>query len=86
MAWERVDPVGRIVTLTTTRQPTALPFVDEVPQRIAIVELDAGVRLTTTLVDVDDDGETVSIGTRVEGRFIRIEDGITMLHFAPASS
>ena len=80
--WEPVEPRGTIVTVTTTRQPTAPPFADEMPQRIAIVELDAGVRMTTTLVDVDE-GDEPSSGRRVEGRFRRGADGVTMLHFAP---
>lgn len=84
MTWERVEPTGTLVTVTATRQPTAPMFADDVPQRIAIVELDAGVRVTTTLVDVGD--APVEIGARVEGRFVAGDEGVTMLHFAPANA
>jgi len=84
LTWEDVEPVGRVVTVTSSRQPTAPPFADDVPQRIAIVELDAGPRITTTLIDLADVEPTV--GMRVAGRFVTGSDGITMLHFAPAAS
>ena len=43
---------GTVYTFTVAGQPTAPPFADEVPQLLAIVELNEGVRITTTLVDV----------------------------------
>lgn len=84
LTWEDIDPTGRVVTVTTTRQATAAPFRDDVPQAIAIVELDAGVRITTTLVDLD--GTEPTVGLRVDGRFRHGSDGITMLHFAPSAT
>ncbi len=83
LSWEVVHPGGTVHTFTVARRPTAPPFADEVPQVIAVVELDVGARLTTTLVDVDPDA--VRIGMPVTGRFDRGDDGVTLLRFGPAT-
>jgi len=64
------------------RQATAPPFVDEVPQIIAIVELAEGVRFTTNLVDVAP--EDVRVGMRVQPVFDHGDDGMTLLRYRPA--
>jgi hypothetical protein len=56
-------------------------FSDEVPQVVAVVELDNGVRLTTTLVV--DDPSSVATGTAVRGVFDRVAEGTTLLRFQP---
>ena len=43
---------GTVYSFTVARQATHPAFADEVPQLLAIVELDEGVRMTTTLVGV----------------------------------
>ena len=53
LEWHDVSGHGTVLTFTVARQPTARPFADEVPQLLAVVELDEGVRMTTTLVGVD---------------------------------
>jgi uncharacterized OB-fold protein len=63
------------------RQATAPPFEDDVPQLLAIVELDVGVRVSTTLVDAEP--ESVEIGDRVEPVFDHLDDGTTLLRFRP---
>ncbi len=67
-------------------QATAPPFADEVPQLLAVVELTEGVRLSTTLVDVDPD--TIAMGMPVapvfdHGADDEDHDGITLLRFRP---
>jgi uncharacterized OB-fold protein len=53
-----------------------------VPQRIAVVELDEGVRMTSTLVNVAD--ADIRIGMRLRPVFDRVSADVTMLRFAPA--
>ena len=66
-----------------TRQPIHPAFADETPQVQAIVELDEGIRMTTTLVDVEPD--RVAVGATVEPVFDDGPDGITLLRFRPVS-
>ena len=82
LSWHAVAPNGTVYTFTVARRPTAPPFADEAPQLIAVVELDVGVHMTTTLVGVDP--EEVRIGMPVTAVFDPQEDGITLLRFKPA--
>ena len=82
LTWHDVDPRGTVYAVSVARQPTAPPFADETPQVLAIVELANGVRLSTTLVDVDPD--TTELGQPVVARFDHGDDGLTLLRFAPA--
>ena len=54
LTWHTVSGLGTLYTFTIARQPTSPHFAGEVPQRLGVVELDEGVRLTTTLVNVAD--------------------------------
>lgn len=82
LVWHDVDGTGTLYTYTIARQPTAPHFVDEVPQRLAVVELDEGVRLTSTLVNVAD--EEIRIGMRLKPVFDRVSDAVTLLRYEPA--
>jgi uncharacterized OB-fold protein len=81
LSWQAVQPHGTVYTFTVARRPTAAPFADEVPQLIAVVQLGVGVRMTTTLVDVDP--ASVRIGMPVTAVFESGDDGITLLRFRP---
>jgi uncharacterized OB-fold protein len=81
LAWQRVSGHGTLVTYTIARQPTAPHFADEVPQKLAVVELDEGVRLTTTLVA---DEAEIRIGMPVVPVFDPVSDEITLLRYRPA--
>jgi hypothetical protein len=52
------------------------------PQRLAVVELDEGIRMTTTLVNIAD-GD-IRIGMRVKPYFEPATDEITLLRYQPA--
>ena len=82
LTWTTVDGVGTVYTFTVAEQATAPPFADEVPQLLAVVELTEGVRVSTTLVDVEADG--IRIGLPVAPVFDHGDDGITLLRFRPA--
>jgi uncharacterized protein len=82
LSWHEVAGTGMVHTFTAARYPTAPPFAAQVPQLLAIVELDEGVRMTTTLVDVDP--ADVRIGMAVAPVFDHGADGRTLLRFRPA--
>lgn len=80
--WHEVSGTGTLYTFTIARQPTSPHFANEVPQRLAVVELDEGVRLTTTLVNV---GEAdIRIGMRLKPYFEPVTDEVTLLRYQPA--
>ena len=86
LVWHDVSGHGTVLTFTVARQPTARPFADEVPQLLAVVELDEGVRMTTTLVDVDPGA--ITVGMPVVPVFDHVPgDGssgaVTLLRFRP---
>ena len=51
---------------------------------IAVVELDDGPRVTTTIVGIDADD--VQVGQRVRAVFDHGDDGITLLRFEPPTA
>jgi len=86
LTWTTVGGLGTVYTFTVAEQPTAPPFADEVPQLLAVVELTEGVRVSTTLVDVDPTG--ISVGLPVapvfdHGTSDDDHGGITLLRFRP---
>jgi len=65
---------------TIACRPTAPAFADETPQRIAVVELDEGPRLTTTLVNVAPDA--VRIGMKLRPFFDdQAQQDVTLLRY-----
>lgn len=68
---------GRLHTFTLARIPTAPFFADEVPQKLAVIELDEGVRIPSTLVGVDE--ESIEIGMRVVPVFEPTQGGESVL-------
>jgi len=82
LEWRDVTGEGVLYTYTIARAPTAPPFADELPQLLAVVELDEGPKVTTTLVNVAP--EDIKIGTRVRPVFDDIEGkDITLLRYEP---
>ncbi|MCC6435958.1 MAG: OB-fold domain-containing protein [Acidimicrobiales bacterium] len=79
--WQEVSGRGHLYSWTIGRQPTHPAFGDEGPQRLIVVELEEGVRLTTTLVDGDD--ADLVVGRAVEPVFDHGADGMTLLRFRP---
>ena len=73
LGWHTVSGQGELHTFTISRTPTAEMFADEVPQLLAVIELDEGVRLTTTLVDVEED--SIKVGMRVAPVFESTDGG-----------
>lgn len=83
LAWEDLSGEGTLYTYTVSRRPTHPAFADEVPQLILVVELDEGVRLTSTLVNGEE--SDLKIGMRLKPVFQDIPDhDVTMLRYEPA--
>jgi uncharacterized OB-fold protein len=84
LRWEVVSGRGTVYSYTVARQATHPAFEGEVPQLLAIVELDEGVRLTTTIVDATP--EQLRVGLPVEAHFDHGADGATLLRFRPTGA
>ncbi|MCK0508058.1 OB-fold domain-containing protein [Aromatoleum anaerobium] len=80
LEWREVSGAGQVYTYTVTRTPTLPDFADEMPQKLAVVELDEGVRINTTLVGLAED--EIRVGMRVKPVFDATgPDGATLLRF-----
>ena len=81
LIWREVSGRGVLYTYTLARQPTAPHFADETPQQLAVVELDEGVRMTSTLVNVEP--TDIVIGMRLRPYFDQVTDAVTLLRYQP---
>ena len=80
VAWHDVSGEGSLYTYTLTRIPTLPDFADEMPQALAVVELDQGVRINTRLGGLAED--EFRVGMRLKPVFDRVKaDGTTLLRF-----
>lgn len=82
LTWERAGGGATLYSYTVARRPTHRRLADRVPYVIAIVELDEGPRMTSTVVGADPDG--LVIGQRLRVAF-EDEDGFTVPVFRPAA-
>lgn len=80
LAWVTVDGAGTVATFSIVHRPTHPWFFGQVPYVYALVELPCGVRLPTRIVG--DGALEVSIGDSVEPVFERVDEAVTLLHFA----
>ena len=81
LIWREVSGQGVLYTYTLARQPTAPHFADETPQQLAVVELDEGGRMTSTLVNVEP--TDIVIGMRLRPYFDQVTDAVTLLRYQP---
>jgi len=72
LAWQRVSGRGSLYTFTIARRPTHQRLAGRIPYVIAVVELDEGPHLTSTVVDVDVDA--LRIGARLIVNFEEYDD------------
>ena len=83
LEWREIDGAGTLYTFTVARRPTGPPWAQLVPQLLAVVQWDAGPRISTELVGVAP-GD-IRIGMRVRPVFYDLpETGITLLKYRPA--
>ena len=84
LAWREVSGEGTLYTFTVARVPTLPEFSDEMPQLLAVVKLDEGPHLNTTIVGVAP--EAVKIGQRVRPVFDHRPGSATLLRYTPIES
>ncbi|GAA3227837.1 Zn-ribbon domain-containing OB-fold protein [Pseudonocardia petroleophila] len=66
LGWEAASGTGTLYSYTVARRATHRKLADRVPYVIAIVELDEGPRLTSTVVGTDPDDLTIGARLRVD--------------------
>ncbi len=79
--WTKVRGRGLVYSFTVCHRP-APGFENDVPYNIALVELDEGVRLMSTIVDCP--LEDLRIGMAVEVVFDDVTAEVTLPRFRPA--
>jgi uncharacterized OB-fold protein/acyl dehydratase len=84
LAWRQVSGEGKLYTFTVARVPTLPEFTDEMPQLLAVVELDEGAHINTTMVGVEP--AALKIGQRVRPVFDERPGSLTLLRYTPADS
>ncbi|MDB5730138.1 MAG: acyl dehydratase [Variovorax sp.] len=84
LAWHTVSGEGTLYSFTVARVPTLPEFSDEMPQLLAVVELDQGVHINTTLVGVD--AAAVRVGQRLRPVFDERPGSVTLLRYTPVES
>lgn len=84
LAWKTVSGEGTLYTFTVARVPTLPEFSDEMPQLLAVVQLEQGVHINTTLVGVDP--AAVRVGQRLRPVFDERPGSTTLLRFTPVES
>ena len=85
LEWKQVSGEGTLYSFTLTRIPTMPEFSDEMPQALAVVELAEGVRINTTLIDVEE--QDIKIGMAVKPIFDKVtKNGETLLRFTATSN
>lgn len=84
LTWQNVSGEGTLYSFTVARVPTLPEFTDEMPQLLAVVALDQGVHINTTLVGVEP-GD-IRIGQRLRPVFDERPGSATLLRYTPVES
>ena len=80
LSWREAGGGATLYSYTVTRIATLPDFADEMPQMLAVVELDEGVRVNTNLVGLAE--EQVRVGMRLKPVFAPVdEQGTRLLRF-----
>jgi len=81
VAWVRSTGQGAVYSFTVTHQNHASGFRQRLPYVLAVVEVEEGVRLMTTIVGCEPDA--VRIGLPVEVEWDDVTGGISLPVFRP---
>jgi len=84
LRWRDISGSGTVYTYTVARVPTLPEFSDEMPQKLAVVQLDEGPHLNTTLVGIDE--SELRVGMRVRPVFDERPGAVTLLRYTPVES
>ena len=83
LSWREVAGKARLYSYTLTRIPTLPDFADEMPQKLAVVELAEGVRINSNLVGLEED--EIHIGMELQPVFAEVDGkGRRLLRFTGA--
>jgi len=83
LSWKTVSGEGELHTFTISHLPTLPELADELPQKLAVVQLDEGPHINTTLVGLAPD--QIKVGMRVKPVFDDIVPGeVTLLRYTAA--
>ena len=80
--WRESEGRGTVYTFTIIRQNGARPFSEELPYVVAMIELEEGVKVMSTVTDIEPD--EVTVGMAVQAYAVRADDGVGLLYFTPA--
>ena len=80
--WRESSGMGVVYTWGRMHQLYHPSWQEEIPYVLAVVELDEGPRMQTTLVNVEEDG--IRVGMRVRVYFDDVTDEHTLPKFEPA--
>lgn len=75
-SFEQVAGTGRIWSWIVAHPPVLPAFADRAPYNVVVVELDEGVRMIGSLLDVPN--EQITIGMRVTVAWDDVEDGVSL--------
>jgi uncharacterized OB-fold protein/acyl dehydratase len=80
VSWREASGGASLYSYTVTRIATLPDFIDEMPQILAVIELDEGVRINSNLVGLDE--SEINIGMRLQPVFAEVDDkGNRLLRF-----
>jgi uncharacterized protein len=84
LSWAAASGRGTLYSFTLVHQLYHPGFATEIPYNVAQVDLDEGVRIITSIVDVDND--ELRIGTPLTVTFEPITDQVALPKFRPLES
>jgi len=79
MTWTEISGEGTLYTFTVARQPTTPAFAEVGVQMLAVIELDEGPKVTTTIENAAE--EDLVIGARVRPVFAPTSGDVTLLRY-----
>jgi len=80
LAWREVSGAATLYSFTLARIPTLPDFADEMPQKLAVVELAEGVRINTSLSGLAE--EQIRVGMALQPVFAEVDGkGNRLLRF-----
>jgi uncharacterized OB-fold protein len=82
LSWREMSGEGHIYTYTVIHRAPFAAFAEDVPYVYAVVELDEGPRVVST-VEIDD-LDAVHVDQRVRATYDDVTDDVTLLRFVPA--
>jgi uncharacterized protein len=81
--WATLSGLGTVYSFSIVWRPNHPAFADQIPITLAVVDLDEGPQMVTTIIGCP--GENVSIGMKVKVVFDAIAEGIALPKFTPVS-